>query len=144
MIGDHSYNYPNPRVRLKEVAVEEIEIINIDPYITFPIDQSTTNNLNIAFGGIATPGSSVEAFVDGVSIGTFVADDNGRWGSTIPNGIFVDGNAYTITAIATLEDDVSAVSNSVTVLVDLASTQYLLTEIGDIFTAEDGDRLIWT
>lgn len=131
--------------RYKNTTTTSTDSDTITPYIIIPTDNSTTNNLNVAFGGTALPGNTVTLFVDGASVGTFVANTDGRWGGTMPNGILSDGNIYTLTASAVSVDGstTSGLSNSVTLIVDLASTNYITTETGDILTSEGADQLIW-
>ena len=49
------------------------------PTLDTPADGSTTNDTTPPFTGTAEPGSSVEVFVDGTSIGTTTADDDGNY-----------------------------------------------------------------
>jgi hypothetical protein len=53
-----------------------------------------------AVSGTAEPGATVEVFVDGVSVGTTVADGNGDWSLALDPATFAAG-AHTITAAAT-------------------------------------------
>ncbi len=50
--------------------------------IAIPADGSATNDTTPTISGTATPGSSVEVFVDGVLVGTAVAAADGTWSVT--------------------------------------------------------------
>lgn len=69
------------------------------PVITSPADGSTTNDPTPSISGTAEPGSTVEVFVDGTSIGTTTASDTGAWSLTPPAPL-ADGD-HTATATAT-------------------------------------------
>ena len=151
-MGLGSIGIRNPDYAVRQifpVCCREEEVVDegnvIDPIITFPLTGSTTNDLNVAFGGVALPGSTVELFVDDTLVWTGTANDNGRWGGTIPDGVFEDGETYILSAKATSIDGTttSALSNLVEITVDITATNYILTEAGEIVTTEDGNQIIW-
>ena len=49
------------------------------PVVTDPADGSSTNDVTPTYAGTAEPGSTVEVFVDGSSIGTTTVDGAGDW-----------------------------------------------------------------
>ena len=59
------------------------------------------------FSGKATPGSTVEVFVDGVSVGTVTADEQGNWSLTVEEPL--DPGAHTIEVTATSNGESSTV-----------------------------------
>jgi hypothetical protein len=51
----------------------------------------------VTLGGIALPGATVEAFIDGVSVGTTVADAEGAWTFSHQDGSLRAGRIYEVT-----------------------------------------------
>ena len=96
-----------------------------------------TNDTTPTLSGTAEPGSSVEVFRDGVSIGTVTADAGGAW-SLADSQTLADG-AYVYTAIATdAAGNTSPASAGFTVTVDTAADP-----ASDLaVTIDDGDGLI--
>ncbi|MDE1461759.1 beta strand repeat-containing protein [Spartinivicinus poritis] len=80
-------------------------------------DEITSDN-TLVFSGTAEANSSVEVFIDGVSIGTTTADGSGNWSVDHTGTTLADGN-YTITARATdAAGNVSALSAGLPITVD--------------------------
>ena len=96
-----------------------------------------TNDTTPTLSGTAEPGSSVELFRDGVSIGTVTADAGGAW-SLADSQTLADG-AYVYTAIATdAAGNTSPASAGFTTTVDTAADP-----ASDLaVTIDDGDGLI--
>ncbi|MDP2269917.1 MAG: Ig-like domain-containing protein [Archangium sp.] len=84
--------------------------------ITLPVNDALTNDATPDLAGTATPGSTVTISIDGLVVGTALADANGRWTFT-PTTALTDGS-HVITATAALAGTTSPVSNQVTVRID--------------------------
>ncbi|WP_194409760.1 Ig-like domain-containing protein [Microbacterium cremeum] len=85
------------------------------PVITVPASGATTS-ATPTIAGTATPGSTVEVFIDGASIGTTTADGLGDW--TIDVTTPLAEGPHTATATATVADQVSPPSAPVPFTVD--------------------------
>ncbi|MCX4026481.1 type I secretion C-terminal target domain-containing protein [Endozoicomonas sp. SM1973] len=84
----------------------------------------TTSDNTLVFSGTAEANSSVEVFIDGVSIGTTSADGSGNWSVDHTGTTLADGN-YTITARATdAAGNVSALSSGLPVTIDTTNPTF--------------------
>lgn len=63
------------------------------------LGDSVSNDNTLAFIGTAEPGASVDVFLDGVSIGSALADGSGNWSFDHSLTILGDGS-YTLSAVA--------------------------------------------
>ncbi|MDP3154170.1 MAG: Ig-like domain-containing protein [Archangium sp.] len=93
--------------------------------ITSPVSGALTNDATPGLSGTATPGSTVSVFVDGVLLGTALADSSGAWSFT-PSAPIADG-VHVITARAELEGLVSATSDAVNITIDTRAPVVTLT-----------------
>lgn len=79
------------------------------PVLVDPVEGSTTADTTPTFTGTAEPGAEVELFVDGDSIGTTTAEDDGGFSFT-PTAPLPTG-PHTATAVQTTDGGTSAPSN---------------------------------
>jgi MYXO-CTERM domain-containing protein len=87
------------------------------PVVLTPPDGSSTTDNTPAYTGTAEPGSTVEVFVDGISIGTVTASVAGTWTLTQPAAL-LDG-PHTVHAFATdAVGNTSTISNTNVFTVD--------------------------
>ncbi len=90
------------------------------PTITTPLANAVLATGTPAIGGTAEPGSTVTVLVDGVALGTAVANDVGRWSFT-PGVALTDG-AHTVAATSRdAAGNVSQSSNAVPFTVDTSA-----------------------
>ena len=68
------------------------------PVVLTPLDTSVTANSQPPVNGTAEPGSTVEVFIDGTSVGTTTVDGSGNWTLTPPTAL-ADGT-HTVKATA--------------------------------------------
>jgi MYXO-CTERM domain-containing protein len=69
------------------------------PEVRTPANGSSTPDNTPTYSGTAEPGSTVEVFVDGASVGTTTADTNGNWNLTPVGGLAA--GQHTVKATAT-------------------------------------------
>lgn len=81
--------------------------------------------------GTAEPGATVEAFVDGVSVGTTVVDGNGDWSLALDPATFAAG-VHTITATATDAAGNTGVASAGQAFTSVAADQILTPAPGTI------------
>ncbi len=84
--------------------------------ITVPVNDTLTNDNTPDISGTATPGATVTVSIDGMVVGTALADSGGRWSFT-PTTALTEGS-HQLTATAALAGISSPVSNLVTVRID--------------------------
>ena len=103
---------PTPASYAWEVTAD----VPLAPAITSPLDGALTNDATPAVSGSAEPGSTVTVLVDGVVVGTALADAGGAW-SFEPPADLVDGS-HAITAYASNGNGDGPPSAAVTITVD--------------------------
>jgi uncharacterized repeat protein (TIGR01451 family) len=98
------------------VNVFTVDIPTVSVAITAPQDMTLTNDATPTISGTTYPGATVTVFVDGVNVGTTVADGQGNWSFT-PAMALADG-ARVVTAQAEFMGHQSPTSNARTVRID--------------------------
>jgi large repetitive protein len=93
-----------------------VSLTPVSVSITAPANNTLTQDPRPVISGTATPDATVSVFVDGVLVGTTVADANGAWTLT-PTTPLADGT-HQITARAELSGVSSPTSDPVTVRID--------------------------
>ena len=81
------------------------------------------------FSGTATAGADVDILVDGNSVGTTTADDNGDWSFTLDEADALDAGMHTVEVTATLDGD-------------SASAGPVAFEVSDTVAPDDVDVLV--
>ncbi len=91
-----------------------------------------TNDTTLVFSGTSETDSTVEVYIDGVSIGTTTTDSSGNWSYDYTGTILAESN-YIVTAIASdLAGNVSDLSADFPVTIDItAPTTTVVTSISD-------------
>jgi ribosomal protein L21E len=92
-----------------------------------------TNDTTLVFSGTSEADSTVEVYIDGVSIGTTTTDSSGNWSYDYTGTILAESN-YIVTAIASdLAGNVSALSADFPVTIDITepTTTTVVTSISD-------------
>ncbi len=92
-----------------------------------------TNDTTLVFSGTSETDSTVEVYIDGVSIGTTTTDSSGNWSYDYTGTILAESN-YIVTAIASdLAGNVSALSADFPVTIDITAptTTTVVTSISD-------------
>ncbi len=77
-----------------------------------------TNDSTPEIGGTAEPGSEVEVFVGGISIGTASVDDGGNWSFTFDDGDLSEGDNEVTVAVTDPAGNTSATSVPQTITLD--------------------------
>lgn len=99
-----------------------------------------TSDTTPPVSGTAEPNSTVEIFVDGVSVGAVTADSNGDWSFTLPEGSLTEGdNAITLTS-TDVAGNTSTASNALTITLDTTAPSIAITDplMGDnLFNAAE-------
>ncbi|NJK78104.1 MAG: tandem-95 repeat protein [Nanoarchaeota archaeon] len=116
-VGDYviSYNSIDVSGNIADTKTRTYHVVDTiapdSPVIESPIDGSTTNSPSQTITGSAEPGSTIEVFVDGTSVGTTTADSNGDWSF----GITLSEGAHQITATASDGINTSLPSNPINI-----------------------------
>jgi MYXO-CTERM domain-containing protein len=110
------------------------------PVVTGPANNTVTNDNTPTFTGTAPAGSTVAIFLDGVQVGTTIADSNGNWSFTPPTPL-EDGD-YVLTVTATdsagnVSSPSSPVNFTVTTAAGPGDKDFLGDGIGCASTAGD-------
>ena len=108
-LGNFNFSYdPSPP------AAPSVDAVNGDSYI---VGDGFTTDGTLLISGSAESSSTVRVYVDGVEIGTSVADENNAWQFDYTDVDLADGN-YQITADAELMGLVGAMSSPFVLVVD--------------------------
>ncbi|MDP1825371.1 MAG: Ig-like domain-containing protein [Archangium sp.] len=93
--------------------------------ITSPASGTLTNDGTPAISGTTNPGATVSVFIDGVLLGTVVADAAGVW--TLTPAVAIADGTHALTATADLDGLMSPASEPVTVIIDTRAPVVTLT-----------------
>ncbi|MFN7135016.1 MAG: Ig-like domain-containing protein, partial [Myxococcales bacterium] len=88
------------------------------PVITSPADESHVGTATPTLRGTAQPNATVQILVDGVVVGTTVADSAGNWSFTLPSSAALAEGRHRLTATQTVGANTSGASLPVDVNVD--------------------------